>query len=540
MIIGVDFDNTIVCYDGIFHAIALERGLIPTDLPTDKVSVRDYLRQTGQEEAWTELQGFVYGPRLIDASPYPGVIDFFSAAIRAGISVRIISHKTRHPFLGEPHDLHAAAWNWLELAGVLGSTATSLNREHVFFEESMEAKFLRIQSEGCTHFIDDLPEFLRDARFPQSALPILFDPSGTPSQPDHLQRTRSWMELDALLLPERPTAVVNALAQAVLGTHDADGSALNGGANNRVYRFKSSSSETILKAYHQSSSDERDRFSAEQNFYNLLQAVEMPSTPAPLAWDAENRLCAMSVVSGCKLAPGEVTDSAVIQCIEWLIKLQGFRGHPLAERIQPAADACFSISAHLSLVERRVNRLLAASSSMAHGEFTDFVQNDLLPHVTKLSSEIRARAGASSDEPFVQEHRILSPSDFGFHNAIRGIDGKFWFLDFEYAGWDDPVKLLCDFFCQPQIPVSLEYAPEFVRALEEAVGEKSIGQRFKQLLPLHAAKWSCILLNEFLPSEANRRLFAGVKLTLSEMRSVQLEKARRMLAVSQSLSSSSI
>ena len=32
MILGVDFDNTIVAYDSLFHRVALERGLIPADL----------------------------------------------------------------------------------------------------------------------------------------------------------------------------------------------------------------------------------------------------------------------------------------------------------------------------------------------------------------------------------------------------------------------------------------------------------------------------------------------------------------------------
>src|SRR6185437_11131914 len=40
MRIGIDFDNTIACYDGVFHAAALERGLIPKDLARDKNSVR--------------------------------------------------------------------------------------------------------------------------------------------------------------------------------------------------------------------------------------------------------------------------------------------------------------------------------------------------------------------------------------------------------------------------------------------------------------------------------------------------------------------
>ena len=49
MLVGVDFDNTIVCYDGLFHKLALERGLIPEDFPASKGEVRDFLRNTDRE-----------------------------------------------------------------------------------------------------------------------------------------------------------------------------------------------------------------------------------------------------------------------------------------------------------------------------------------------------------------------------------------------------------------------------------------------------------------------------------------------------------
>jgi len=50
MRIGIDFDNTIACYDGVFHAAALERGLIPSELGRDKNSVRDYLNGAGRND----------------------------------------------------------------------------------------------------------------------------------------------------------------------------------------------------------------------------------------------------------------------------------------------------------------------------------------------------------------------------------------------------------------------------------------------------------------------------------------------------------
>ena len=63
MIVGVDFDTTIVGSDQLFHRVAVEQGLVPTATEPTKSAVRDQLRNTGQEDAWTELQGYVYGAR---------------------------------------------------------------------------------------------------------------------------------------------------------------------------------------------------------------------------------------------------------------------------------------------------------------------------------------------------------------------------------------------------------------------------------------------------------------------------------------------
>ena len=79
MRIGIDFDNTIACYDGVFHAAALERGLIPAQLGRDKNSVRDYLNGAGRADDFTELQGYVYGARM-DLAAYPTLTRIEKAA----------------------------------------------------------------------------------------------------------------------------------------------------------------------------------------------------------------------------------------------------------------------------------------------------------------------------------------------------------------------------------------------------------------------------------------------------------------------------
>lgn len=190
MLLGVDFDNTIVCYDQVFHGVAVRKGLVPSETPVVKNAVRDFLRKADREDAWTELQGFVYGACMEEAQPFSGALEFFARCRERGIPAFIISHKTRYPFLGPKYDLHEAARAWLVHRGLDG--------DHVFLELTKEAKLQRIAATGCTHFIDDLPEFLAEPSFPSSVERILFDPNNHHNG-EPFRRANSWKQIAQFL-----------------------------------------------------------------------------------------------------------------------------------------------------------------------------------------------------------------------------------------------------------------------------------------------------------------------------------------------------
>lgn len=195
MLIGVDFDNTIVCWDEAFHAAALEQALITPDVPKSKEKVRDHLRACGREDAWIELQGFVYGAMAERAPTFPGVADFFMMCRERGIKLAIISHKTRHPFMGPQYDLHAAARQCLDQHGFYDPERIGMTTSDVFFELTKAEKLNRIADVGCTHFIDDLPEFLREPAFPPQVSRVLFDPYKYHPDSGDYRRATSWTEL---------------------------------------------------------------------------------------------------------------------------------------------------------------------------------------------------------------------------------------------------------------------------------------------------------------------------------------------------------
>jgi hypothetical protein len=176
MRIGIDFDNTIACYDGVFHMAALERGLIPATLGRDKNSVRDHLNDAGRNDDFTELQGYVYGSRMELVSPYPGFADFVATARDANHELFIVSHKTKHPILGPKLDMHAAARGFLAARGLVGDGTSQISPANVYFELTKEEKVARATTLRCEMFIDDLPEILAMSGFPLGMRRILFDP----------------------------------------------------------------------------------------------------------------------------------------------------------------------------------------------------------------------------------------------------------------------------------------------------------------------------------------------------------------------------
>ncbi|MEC9258154.1 MAG: hypothetical protein VX541_06645 [Candidatus Poribacteria bacterium] len=188
ILIGIDFDNTIVCYDGVFYETAVERKMIGCDSQCrSKEQVRDYLRGIGKEDQWTLLQGYVYGTCMSRANPFPGVIDFFKLCREKQILTAVVSHKTLFPLNGPKYDLHYVARKWL------GDHQIDQVVTQIHFEPTIKDKLHRISQIGCTHFIDDLPEFLAEADFPKGVERFHFDPncSGFKHQ---FRRLHSWSE----------------------------------------------------------------------------------------------------------------------------------------------------------------------------------------------------------------------------------------------------------------------------------------------------------------------------------------------------------
>ena len=309
---------------------------------------------------------------------------------------------------------------------------------------------------------------------------------------------------------------------------------LVGGANNGVFRLSVDGCSVLLKAYFHHRDDPRNRLESEYRFVAFAWKHGVHRVPRPLVLDSEHRVALYEYVEGRPIVPGEVDEARIRQALDFYHELNSHRGAADAAGLAHASEAYFTFAEHLRGVEERVRRLTKLDDTEDVGRAAaGFVEDELTEAWDRTAAGARdgaRRLGLALEQQLAWSARCLSPSDFGFHNALLERDGRLRFVDFEYAGWDDPAKLVCDFFCQASVPVPEAhyewFADEVVRDLPEPAAHR---ERIGLLLPVYRIKWCCILLNDFLPLARERRQFTQSLEDEHARKARQLEKARLAL-----------
>jgi hypothetical protein len=178
-----------------------------------------------------------------------------------------------------------------------------------------------------------------------------------------------------------------------------------------------------------------------------------------------------------------------------------------------------------------LNRLIEQASH--HPDLRAFVERDLAPSAALARRRVEqryARLGLDPAAELAPAQRALSPSDFGLHNAMRSESGRLRFIDFEYFGWDDPVKLVSDTALHPGSGFPEDSASRLIERLsrEFEARDAAFAVRRDVLYPVFGLIWCLIILNDFLPESRSRRVMAGRGGELGAILADQLDKAQRL------------
>jgi len=334
-----------------------------------------------------------------------------------------------------------------------------------------------------------------------------------------------------------PASAIKSIFSGLLGRDVTSVKRIGGGRNSQIYRLTCGRSATYAgKLYFRHGSDDRDRLDVEFSSLQFLWENRIRCIPQPIGADREHGYAVYEYVDGRKISAPEVTDSDIDYAVQFLARLKQLKSRKKSWNFPPASEACFSVQAIVNNIELRLNRLSAIQNGGAQYQaLHKFLANNLTPAYTEIikwCQSTLSQSEISFAADLGPEERMLSPSDFGFHNALRRSDGRIIFLDFEYFGWDDPAKMVSDFLLHPAMELSAEHKRRFLSGILNRFGDcRYLDRRVESVYPLFGLKWCLILLNEFIPEELLRRGFASKsELNINDLQTAQLSKARIMLS----------
>ena len=321
------------------------------------------------------------------------------------------------------------------------------------------------------------------------------------------------------------SSIADMFADADIDSSGMEIHPVSGGGNNKVVSVQTKESQYIAKFYYSHPSDTRNRLAAEYSFLAYAFAIGLSNVPKPIFCDIKNNIGLYAFVEGRKLGTTEIKRQHIMAAASFIKALNA--GTDRDQTIPVASEGCFSIEQHFSIVDNRLNRLLdLPGESELERQARSFVRE--IESAWKKTKEVISVKTGSLSEELDTADRCISPSDFGFHNALLKKTGDICFIDFEYAGWDDPAKMASDFFLQPAIAVPLEYFDDFIsEALAYSKNTAALTERVRLLFPVFKIKWCCLMLNEFLPDSAKRRQFANPNVDSEKSKQLQLNKAQQ-------------
>lgn len=320
------------------------------------------------------------------------------------------------------------------------------------------------------------------------------------------------------------------LAEDLIGSPLIDVCPVFGGGNNRLYRIDTKGLSYALKFYPRQDNKEIDRQGAESRALKFLEQYSVGMVPRILAEDRKHGCAVLDWIDGERIE--RPRDDDIDKALRFLVELKSISTMEGADCLASASAATFSGSALTRQIDERFEKL--SKLEKPEKNLLSFLEKELAP--AKQVCEAYARKafeskGQGFDKNISLDQRTLSPSDFGFHNAIRKPSGQVIFLDFEYFGWDDPAKLVSDFLWHPGMQLPSHLKERFRVRVEQVfnIKDEEFVFRLAALYPLYGVCWCLIMLNEFLPEYRYRRALAGHNTSKQVIESEQLARARILL-----------
>jgi thiamine kinase-like enzyme len=227
------------------------------------------------------------------------------------------------------------------------------------------------------------------------------------------------------------------------------------GINSKVYKIKVDKDNLVVKVYNKKN---KFRIKREKIFYDYLRSIKNNNIIKPIGFNIKFNLAIYPFIKGKKIK--KITNNHIKELLNFLKQINKKK----SIKLPLAVDGIKNRDNHIKLCELKIDQMKKIKiDSLIKKQFMFFLKKKIIPKFDKIKMNYyKQKTFNLKKNNLLKNDMIVSPSDFGFHNIIQS-NNKFYFLDFEYAGLDDPIKLICDFYCQPDQVLTQAQKKMFIR-----------------------------------------------------------------------------
>jgi tRNA A-37 threonylcarbamoyl transferase component Bud32 len=268
------------------------------------------------------------------------------------------------------------------------------------------------------------------------------------------------------------------------------------GINSKVYLIEHNNGSYIVKNYNGIRSG-IERMERELEFLNFCHEFNLDNVPIILDHDHSMKLILQNYIKGTQEKSSE---NQILEILKFSINLNKF--FQFTNYRLTAADNLN----HTNDIKKEIENKVKFINQLPEFGFNKYTSK-IVQLVDSLANNKKSMKEADF---FISKYKkfILSPSDIGPHNMIKS-NGKYFFIDFEYAGIDSNIKLSLDIAVHPDVQFSIHRSGEVDKSFFKSFGY-SLSQIPEVLVTLFKLKWLILILiksqkseRELLESEVN-------------------------------------
>lgn len=322
--------------------------------------------------------------------------------------------------------------------------------------------------------------------------------------------------------------VVKPNIESISSSAVVDFSRIVGGGNNRLYKAVTQDHRAYLvKEYFP---DDRQRLQREYGALRFLHDSGFSEVPTPYFVDEAENYAIYSFEKGKISDAKSFTESEIDKIVLFLNKLQRIKPDDMIEdRFSDALFASRSLDEYSDTVLFKFGRFEESlNSGQIHLKVAQLAQTYRLGEIIRGTMR-KLRSNPITNKmftPIKDSEMRLSPVDFGPHNMIVRGDRELRFIDFEYFGWDDPIKIVANFMLHEG---SKDIPPEQkLHFLDKFKKQSSLPphiiERVDVAITLAALDWISILLWGVTPNRISSKKFLDPGINIENYLDQQIHK----------------